>query len=283
VADPRRRDDPRSRPARPGHSDRQRPTPAGRAGATGGAGRGSGRRADAGDEPRPRPRALGPVAPEGADPRLLDHTVRKELSQLAPPVAERVATHLVAVAMLLDGDPARAYEHAKAAKDGAPRLGSVREAVGLAAYAAGDFAAALAELRAARRITGDPGHLPVMADCERGLGRPERALALAKDPDAARLDRAARVELAIVVSGARRDLGQPDAAVVALQGRELDDTTVHEWTPRLWYAYAEALEAAGRTTEAREWFQAVAAEDDEGATDADARVARLSEPGESAG
>ena len=162
------------------------------------------------------------------------------------------------------------------AKSVAGRIGVVREAVGIAAYAAGDYAAALAELRAARRITGSAEHLPLLADCERGLGRPDRALAVVADPGAAQLDRAGRVELAIVESGARRDLGQPDAAVLALQGAELDSDEVHDWTPRLWYAYADALLAAGRNDDARRWFEATAAIDEDDTTDAVDRLGQLS-------
>jgi tetratricopeptide (TPR) repeat protein len=124
-------------------------------------------------------------------------------------------------------------------------------------------------------MTGDPTHLPVMADAERGLGRPERALALAKDPDVRRLEPAARVELAIVVSGARRDLGEAEAAVVGLQGAALDSDRIEPWTPRLWYAYAEALLAAGRREDALRWFESAAAIDDDGETDADERVTEL--------
>jgi hypothetical protein len=230
--------------------------------------------------PRPgRPeRPAGPALPPGADPRLLPSDVRRELRALQDVTAERVAGHLVAAGQLVDEDPTAAYEHAKAAKALAGRIGAVREAVGVTAYRAGDFAVALAELKAARRITGLPDHLPLLADAERALGRPDRALAYAADPDRARLDRAARVELAIVVSGARRDLGQPDAAVLALQGPELDSDAVEEWTIRLWYAYADALLAAGRTDEAVSWFTAVATVDEDGETDADERLAGLAPP-----
>jgi tetratricopeptide (TPR) repeat protein len=155
----------------------------------------------------------------------------------------------------------------------------VREAVGVTAYRAGDFAAALTELKAARRITGQPDQLPLLADCERALGRPDRALAVVADPDRARLDRAARVELTIVAAGARRDLGQPDAAVLALQGAELDSDAVEEWTVRLWYAYADALLAAGRRDDAITWFTAAATVDEEGETDADERLTELTRPG----
>ncbi|MFN2624512.1 MAG: tetratricopeptide repeat protein, partial [Mycobacteriales bacterium] len=176
---------------------------------------------------------------------------------------------------LVDDDPATAYEHAKRAKARAARLGVVREALGITAYHAGDYAIALAELRAARRITGAPDHLALIADCERGLGRPERALAVADDPGVARLDPGARAELAIVVSGARRDLGQPDAAVAVLERHGVDGDDVTAWTPRLWYAYADALLAAGRRDEAREWFAAVLGVDEDETTDAAERLAAL--------
>jgi tetratricopeptide (TPR) repeat protein len=213
--------------------------------------------------------------PADADPRLLPSEVRRELRALPDAAADRVAGHLVAAGQLVDEDPAAAYEHAKAAKALAARVGAVREAAGVTAYRAGDFAAALTELKAARRITGQPDHLPLLADCERALGRPDRALAVVADPERGRLDRAAQVELAIVASGARRDLGQPDAAVLALQGPELDSDSVEEWTVRLWYAYADALLAAGRRDDAVTWFTAAATVDDEGETDADERLAAL--------
>jgi tetratricopeptide (TPR) repeat protein len=176
---------------------------------------------------------------------------------------------------LIDDDPDTAYEHAKAARRTAARVASVREACGLAAYAAGHYAEALTELRTARRMSGLQTHLPVMADCERGLGRPERALALASSADVAALDPEGRLEMRIVASGARRDLGQFDAAVLTLQVRELDAPDVHPWTPRLRYAYADALLSAGRTDEAIDWFRRAADADPEGATDAEERLDEL--------
>jgi tetratricopeptide (TPR) repeat protein len=146
---------------------------------------------------------------------------------------------------------------------------------GVAAYRAGRYDEALAELRAARRITGSPAVLPLMADSERGLGRPERALALAASKEAATLDRAGKVEMKIVESGARRDLGQSAAAVLALHLPELRARGQHPWLARLRYAYADALVADGRPDEAREWFGFAAEVDLEGETDADERVAEL--------
>jgi hypothetical protein len=139
----------------------------------------------------------------------------------------------------------------------------------------GRWSEALNDLRTYKRLTGSVEHLPLMADCERGLGRPERALALASSADAARLDTASAVEMRIVVAGARRDLGQPDAAVVALQGPQLRRDRRDPWSARLFYAYGDALLAVDRRDEAREWFVAAAVADDEGVTDAVERVEQM--------
>jgi hypothetical protein len=114
-----------------------------------------------------------------------------------------------------------------------------------------------------------------MADAERGLGRPERALDLAASAEAASLATPERVEMAIVVSGARRDLGQHDAAVLALQIPQLSSTAVHAYTPRLRYAYADALLEAGRRDEAVQWFARAAAVDPDGTTEAEERLAEM--------
>ena len=151
----------------------------------------------------------------------------------------------------------------------------MREAAGITAYHAGEWAEALAELRAARRMGGGPGHLAVMADIERAMGRPERAIELARSPEARELDRNAQIELAIVVAGARRDLDEIDAAVVALQVPELEASRRDPWSARLFYAYADNLLAAGRESDALQWFVHAADADTEGETDADARIADL--------
>jgi tetratricopeptide (TPR) repeat protein len=150
----------------------------------------------------------------------------------------------------------------------------VREAAGLAAYRAGDYAEALAELRAWRRMTGGADHVPVQADCERGLGRPERALTLAAEPDTGKLGPDGRAELAIVAAGARRDLGETRAAVAILRPLATG-LSVAPWTVRVWYAFADALGADGQHAEARRWFEAAAAIDEDGETDAVERVAHL--------
>ncbi|MGI8538123.1 MAG: hypothetical protein ACR2K2_16965 [Mycobacteriales bacterium] len=202
------------------------------------------------------------------DAQLLAADARRELRALSKETADLVARHLVRTGQLLDDDPTQALAHARAARALAARIGVVREAVGLAAYAGGQWAEALSELRAARRITGRPEHLAVLADCERALGRPERALGYADDPDVPGLPQDERVELIIVLAGARADLGQLDAAVLTLQGAARRTATTRPWAVRLWYAYADALLGAGRQGAAREWFARTAEVDVEGETDA---------------
>ncbi|MDT3400391.1 tetratricopeptide repeat protein [Streptomyces sp. B1866] len=213
--------------------------------------------------------------PEDVTGAEVDKSVRQELMSLPKTLAEDVAKNLVMVGRLLDEDPERAYGYARVALRLASRVGAVREAAGFAAYAVGKYAEALAEFRAARRMSGSTDLWPVMADCERGMGRPERALAMAGEPEVQKLDRAGQVEMRLVAAGARRDLGQAEAAVVTLQSSELASHTVHPWTARLRYAYADALLATGREEEAREWFARALEADQGGTTDASDRLAEL--------
>ncbi|MFC0601544.1 tetratricopeptide repeat protein [Streptomyces palmae] len=190
-------------------------------------------------------------------------------------LADDVARNLVMVARLLDEDPEQAYGYSRVALRLASRVAAVREAAGFASYAVGKYAEALAEFRAARRMTGSAELWPVMADCERGMGRPERALAMAGEPEVQRLDRAGQVEMRLVAAGARRDMGQAEAAVVTLQSSELASHSVQPWTARLRYAYADALLAVGREDEAREWFAKALEADQGGTTNASDRLAEL--------
>ncbi|WP_461189768.1 hypothetical protein [Arthrobacter sp. Z4-13] len=162
---------------------------------------------------------------------------------------------------MIDDEPELAFQHALAASRRGGRLAAVREAVGLTAYAAGHYGEALREFRTYRRISGSNVHLPVMADCERGLGRPDRALDVVRSEEAQDLDAPGKAELAIVAAGARADLGQLDAAVAELEIPQLDINRAFSYSPRLFRAYADALAGVGRTAEAEKWQkQAVVAE-----------------------
>ncbi len=205
----------------------------------------------------------------------LDRSVHQQLRTLSKENAEGVARHLVMVSVFLEADDVEvALAHAETAVRRAGRVPAAREALGMVAYRMGDFGRALTEFRTVRRLSGSSHLLPLMVDCERGLGRHTRALELAASPETRELTEAERVELAIVVSGIRRDLGQLDAALLALQvpalrrGRKAG---VH----RLQYAYADTLLALGRTDEAREWFLRVVEGDTENETDAVERVEEL--------
>ncbi|MDT0550225.1 MULTISPECIES: hypothetical protein [Streptomyces] len=213
--------------------------------------------------------------PEDVTGDEIDKSVRQELMSLPKTLADDVAKNLVMVAKLLDDEPERAYEYSRVALRLASRVAAVREAAGFASYAVAKYSEALAEFRAARRMTGTVDLWPVMADCERGMGRPERALAMAGEPEVQKLDRAGQVEMRLVAAGARRDMGQADAAVVTLQSPELASQSVQPWTARLRYAYADALLAVGRESEAREWFAKALEADQGGTTDASDRLAEL--------
>lgn len=217
-----------------------------------------------------------PDLPDGIDINELDRSVLQDLRVLSKDNANRVAQHMVMAIEMLEDDPKLALRHARAAKNRAGRVGVVRETNGIVAYHAGEWKEALSELRAARRMSGGPGLLAVMADAERGLGRPEKALELGRTPEARQLEPEDRVELAIVLAGARHDLGQHDSALATLSRL---DPTLHPETfseLRLAYAYADALLSVQRKNEAKEWFAAVAKADEDGITDADERVRELS-------
>jgi hypothetical protein len=145
--------------------------------------------------------------PEEITGRELDRSISGQLKGLPDKLALRVARHLAAAGVLIDSDPETAYQHTLAARARASRLAVVREATGEAAYASGHYAEALAELRAAKRMNGATDYLPIMADCHRALGQPEQALKLAKSPAVAHFSSAAKAEMTLVESGARRDPG----------------------------------------------------------------------------
>lgn len=214
----------------------------------------------------------GPDLPEEITGRELDRSITQQLKGLPEKLALRVARHLAAAGTLLEEDPETAYQHTLAARSRASRIAVVREATGEAAYAAGHFAEALAELRAAKRMNGATEYLPMMADCHRALKQPERALKLAKSPSVANFSPEAKAEMTIVESGARRDMGQLDAALRTLELAPLLSKSRSEWVVRLRYAYADTLEAAGRDNDALTWFHRTYAVDSEQVTDASERA-----------
>ncbi|HEY7261603.1 MAG TPA: hypothetical protein VH589_08990 [Trebonia sp.] len=232
------------------------------------------------DRDRPGPRrtdggggSSAPRIPDSITEDDLSREAKQELRGLPADLATAVGRYLVAAE--LASDPEQAYRYAQAARRLAGRIGVVREVNGVTAYHTGRWAEALAELRAARRLTGRDEYLPLMADSERALGRLDRALELVQSDGAKRLPRAAQIELRIVESGIRRDQGLADAAVLALQVPELTDGRLRPWSARLFYAYGDALLAAGRPEAAREAFSRAVIADEDEETDALTRLDEL--------
>ena len=195
-----------------------------------------------------------PVIPEEITDQDLELGIRVQLKTLTPENAEKVARHLAMVGILINQDPDLAHQHALAAAERAGRIGMVREVVGVTAYTVGDYSLALRELLTYRRISGSNDQLPVMVDCERGLGRPDRALELGRSVDRSSLSAGVRVNLAIAMSGARLDREENDLALAELQIPELNPERVFNYSPSLFRAYADTLEVLGRDAEAKRWW-----------------------------
>lgn len=197
-----------------------------------------------------------PEIPEGITDRDLDNKARMELKTLSKENASFVAKHLAMSSMLIDSDPELAHQHALSASRRGGRIAMVRETLAITAYTIGDYALALRELRTYRRISGKDDQLALMVDCERGLGRPDRALELGRTADRDALPAAQRVQLAIAMSGARLDQEQPELALAELEIPQLDRTRAFEYSPALFAAYATVLEDLGQTAEAAQWHSA---------------------------
>ncbi len=211
------------------------------------------------------------------DLRDLPRGVRAELRGLTQELAEIVGAHLLKAGELISTDPKLAYAHAEAARRRAARLSVTREAAGETAYAAGEYQVALHEFRALRRMNGGTEFVAAMADCERALGRPEKALKLVREGLDAGPDFGQRVELRLVEAGARIDLGQPAEALRLLK-HEIEASAgrgSRGARARLRYGYADLLETGGDSASAERWFAAAAALDEDAETDAADRLSAL--------
>lgn len=199
------------------------------------------------------PRHDDPRVDEDATPSELDRSAWRELKALTKENAEWVAGHLVMASRVVDEDPERAHQHALAAARRAGRIPVVRETLGITAYLVGDFALALRELRTYRRLSGSNDQVPMMVDCERGLGRPGKALELAGEVNRAELSAPIAVELAIARSGARLDLGQLDLALQELEIPQLNPDVAYSYSPALFDSYATILSLMGNEEQAQIW------------------------------
>ncbi|MGB3827953.1 MAG: hypothetical protein WA962_04185 [Ornithinimicrobium sp.] len=212
--------------------------------------------------------------PEHLTADMADRSIHRELRTLSKENADGVARHLLAVSESLEAEELdRALAHAQTAVRRAGRVPIVREMLGVVHYRREEWTKALSEFRTARRMSGSHHLLPLIADTERGLGRPERAIELGNSAEVGTLKAAERMELAVVISGARLDLGQTSAAVQSLRDAVTATQDTDAWAARVFYAYAEALGAEGKTEEARRFLQRAADTDELGQTDASERLA----------
>lgn len=227
--------------------------------------------------PRPGtvPAADEPATPTDFDEGLLPISVRAELKGLPKELAAIVGAHILAAGQLVDEDPELAFKHAEAARRRAGRIPIVREAAAETAYAAGHYDVALREYRAIRRMNGGDQYLPVMADCERALGRPREALQLLETLDPKTKDVALRIECLLVEAGIRNDLGQRGETLRLLQAAIKRKIGPKQSQARLRYAYADLLEEDGRIPEARAWFESAERLDVDGDLDITDRIAAI--------
>ena len=209
----------------------------------------------------------GPWIPEEIQFEDLDKSVRFELQTLPETLQERVGRHLLAAEVALSEDDMKtALEHSRQAKKLAGRVAVVREANGTMEYLAGEYAAALNELRAVRRMTGSNDFVAMMADCERGLGRPEKAIEFLKSIPVKDLAPETRIEALMVSAGARADLGQVDAAILMMNVGALTSLPAGDLRARLQEAYSDLLGQAGRKDESLEWRKKALMSDINGVT-----------------
>ena len=164
------------------------------------------------------------------------------------------------------------------AKHIALRSSTVRELLGLAYYRSQKWKEAARELAAFRRISGSTEQNPVIADCYRAMGKPEKALEICSEIDRRRVDESVVYEGAIVAAGALADMKRLDEAIAELEALALRPQNAREHHLRAWYVLGDLLEKRGRFTQAREWFEAVVGADPE-LTDAGERLARLRRSG----
>lgn len=237
---------------------------------------------------RPRPshkgapgRAPARARKEESKPtvHLSDDVVRELHATARPGKAEiLVKVFADAVTAYFEEDYDEAIELGEQSKHMALRALAARELLGLAYYRAGRYSEAARELSAFRRFSGSAEQNAVLADSYRALGKPERAVELTDEIDPARVEEAIVYEGAIVAAGALADMGKLDDAIARLEKLELQPQVASEHHLRAWYLLGHLLETKGRFTQARGWFEAVAAADPE-LTDAPERARRLSNKG----
>ncbi len=156
-----------------------------------------------------------------------------------------------------------------------PEAVSVRELFGLSLYRTGRYAEAAAELAAVADSTGGTESHPVLMDCHRALGHPDRVEELWDELAAVSPSPELMVEGRIVRAATMADRGRLDSALRILRRPAAAVRRPLEHHLRLWYVLGDLEERAGDLPAARRWFRRIQ-EHSPGFSDVAQRLAALS-------
>lgn len=191
-----------------------------------------------------------PKMPKGIEWSMLSIDDRERLRGLSKEHAENIGLHILAAYTLEERDPELALEHAKWVAHQASRIDFARETLAFVAYRQGDYKLALREFRTAFRMNGFLDYLPFIADCERGMGEPKKAIETAMSDDAKYLRGESKAEMFLVYAGALGDLELWDKAIEIVHTLGRSKGLAGEYRMRAVQAEQYFLEQAGRSDEA---------------------------------
>ena len=191
-----------------------------------------------------------PKMPKGIEWRMLTTDDRERLRGLSKEHAENIGLHILAAYTLEESNPELALEHAKWVAHQASRIDFARETLAFVAYRQGDYKLALREFRTAFRMNGFLDYLPFIADCERGMGEPKKAIETAMSDDAKYLRGESKAEMFLVYAGALGDLELWDKAIEIVHTLGRSKGLAGEYRMRAVQAEQYFLEQAGRSDEA---------------------------------
>lgn len=191
-----------------------------------------------------------PKMPKGIEWSMLSTDDRERLRGLSKEHAENIGLHILAAYTLEERDPELALEHAKWVSHQASRIDFARETLAFVAYRQGDYKLALREFRTAFRMNGFLDYLPFIADCERGMGEPKKAIETAMSDDAKYLRGESKAEMFLVYAGALGDLELWDKAIEIVHTLGRSKGLAGEYRMRAVQAEQYFLEQAGRSDEA---------------------------------
>lgn len=191
-----------------------------------------------------------PKMPKGIEWSMLSTDDRERLRGLSKEHAENIGLHILAAYTLEERDPELALEHAKWVAHQASRIDFARETLAFVAYRQGDYKLALREFRTAFRMNGFLDYLPFIADCERGMGEPKKAIETAMSDDAKYLRGESKAEMFLVYAGALGDLELWNKAIEIVHTLGRSKGLAGEYRMRAVQAEQYFLEQAGRSDEA---------------------------------